>query len=251
MTPSHELRAKPISTNSYRERGGSRLLMACTREISILSETQYFQIENSYFKQGLAGSLPRIYLRSAVKKLLIAALEKLGAGYQFIIYDGFRSQTCQKAIFDVYFERFLPACNYDHAATLAKTRTMVPHPADHDDHSVLPHNSGGAIDLNLAYQGNALDMGSDFDDHSELARTEFFEAAFDTRFGITAERWELIRDNRRLLFNSLISLGFTNHPLEWWHYNFGNDPWADGRRTEPLFTSAEDKVMHSEALLPI
>ena len=52
-----------------------------------------------------------------------------------------------------------------------------------------------------------------------------------------------IRLNRRILFNLMIEQGFTNHPLEWWHYNFGNHPWAEDLKTNPVYDSAEDRVL--------
>ncbi|CAK2155539.1 hypothetical protein VCRA2116O234_510012 [Vibrio crassostreae] len=34
-------------------------------------------------------------------------------------------------------------------------------------------------------------------------------------------------NNRRLLYNAMIGAGFTNLPSEWWHYDYGNQMWAN------------------------
>ena len=198
-------------------------------------------VENSYYHQGLAGSLPGLYIRTAVKNRLFRVLDKLPRDYSFRIFDGFRPLETQGAIFDVFLEKFKEKGLSEELAW-KKTREMVSHPKDKDRYQVMPHNSGGAIDLTLCLNQGPLDMGTGFDDTSRLSATDFFEKAFDPSCGISEKRWILIRQNRRLLFNAMISEGFTNHPLEWWHYNYGNQPWADELGTDAIFDSAESQV---------
>lgn len=47
--------------------------------------------------------------------------------------------------------------------------------------------------------------------------------------------------NRRLLYWAMQAEGFANFPLEWWHYDFGNQSWVKDRsndQTEAAFYGA-------------
>ena len=41
-----------------------------------------------------------------------------------------------------------------------------------------------------------------------------------------AEMSPEVRDNRRLLYETMINAGFTNLPSEWWHYDYGTKFWG-------------------------
>lgn len=41
--------------------------------------------------------------------------------------------------------------------------------------------------------------------------------------------------NRRLLYNAMISAGFTNLPSEWWHYDYDTKFWGYFTGKKPLF----------------
>ena len=58
-------------------------------------------------------------------------------------------------------------------------------------------------------------MGTGFDAFSKKTNTVYYE-------GINNE----IRNNRRLLYYTMIKAGFTNLPSEWWHYDYGDRFWA-------------------------
>ena len=80
------------------------------------------------------------------------------------------------------------------------------------------HNTGGAIDLTIVDStGKELDMGVEFDEFTEKSFSDYYEIN-----NISDE----IRNNRRLLYNAMISAGFTNLPSEIWHYDFGDRFWA-------------------------
>ena len=69
-------------------------------------------------------------------------------------------------------------------------------------------------------------MGTDFDAITPASYTNFFEQEFNENFGISKERWLLIRKNRRILFNCMKYVGFTNFQVEWWHFDLGDCMWA-------------------------
>ena len=58
-------------------------------------------------------------------------------------------------------------------------------------------------------------MGTGFDDFTEKSLTSHFESQSSD-----------IRDNRRLLYRVMTEAGFTNYPLEWWHYDYGDSFWS-------------------------
>ena len=64
-----------------------------------------------------------------------------------------------------------------------------------------------------------INFGARFDEmmhpkyKDERSFTEFYEGTAGN---------EEAKKNRRLLFNLMTSVGFTNYPYEFWHYDFGN-----------------------------
>ena len=69
---------------------------------------------------------------------------------------------------------------------------------------VIPHSTGGAVDLTL----------SDVDGE---------ELAMDT--GVTVENVQVV-ENRRLLGIALTAVGLVNYPPAWWHWSHGDRYWA-------------------------
>ena len=112
-----------------------------------------------------------------------------------------------------------------------------------------PHNTGGAIDLTIVDEdGIPLDMGCEFDDFSDKTRSDFYEY-FDNSEDETSIK---IRNNRRMLYNVMTAVGFTNLPSEIWHYDYGNENWAYFNNCAPLYTgildaSVRDSVYYSKA----
>jgi len=91
------------------------------------------------------------------------------------------------------------------------------------------HQTGGAIDVTLIdNNGSRIDMGTTLTDFGEKVHT-------DSDLIIKKQK-----ENRRILYNAMTSVGFVNYPLEWWHYSYGDRMWAAySGRTEcfygPLF----------------
>jgi D-alanyl-D-alanine dipeptidase len=90
--------------------------------------------------------------------------------------------------------------------------------------SIPPHSTGGAIDLTICIKetGHLLEMGSIFDDISEVSHTAYFENNHDPRSFTSTEALK----NRRLIYNLMTHEGFSSHPKEWWHYSYGDQMWA-------------------------
>ena len=116
------------------------------------------------------------------------------------------------------------------------------HPDEPGRFLVPPHNSGGAVDLTLRYQGKILDFGTDFDATTDCSTTDYFEGEWTPEQPWSKLKWEEIRDNRRLLFNVLTSCGFVNYAHEWWHYDLGDCIWAQEKNSSWFYSSMERQV---------
>jgi len=74
-----------------------------------------------------------------------------------------------------------------------------------------PHSKGIAIDCTLTYpSGEDLDMGTDFDDFTELA------------FHLSNDISQECRLNRIKLLSIMTLAGFDHYLNEWWHYQLFN-----------------------------
>ena len=76
-----------------------------------------------------------------------------------------------------------------------------------------------------------LDCGTTFDFASQLSGVTAFEEP--------GQGTDVQRDNRRMLYNVLTSVGFEPYVEEWWHYNYGNQMAA---MTEKYRTGTPGKV---------
>jgi len=191
--------------------------------------------EPAYVKIQLPGASTDCFLRSSVVMKLQEALSYLPDAFGFLIYDGFRSTKTQLGLFDfIYQQQKALYPQKTHEELWKITRGFVAHPDDMGTWGVPPHNTGGAVDLTLTYNGVPLEMGTDFDEVSERSRTDFYES-------FTAdEKEEHFRNNRRIFFNALKQVGFVNYPAEWWHYSLGDGRWAEAKGSSRIYDSMED-----------
>ena len=181
----------------------------------------------SYSQQGLPG-LETCLLREVVAQKLVLAADQLPQGYAILIFDALRPLSVQRAIYEQFKARFLrekPGISEEELTALlddfvAKPVKRLERPA--------PHTTGGAVDLTLCKDGLPLDMGTGFDDLTDLARTDALEHACPAGF-------EQARDNRRLLYNLMTSVGFVNYRCEWWHYAYGERQWAVRTGKSPFY----------------
>lgn len=106
-----------------------------------------------------------------------------------------------------------------------------------DQSSVAPHNSGGAVDVTLSFEGKDLDMGTDFDAMVPESRTDYF-------MGYTSSSGRLleVKKNRDMLKSIMLDAGFTNYPEEWWHYDLGTRFWARDKASVWQYGSMEDEI---------
>jgi len=178
-------------------------------------------VSPQYALQKLPGAEVELYARPEVQAKLVAASKLLPEGHKLVIFDAWRSIETQQALFD-QMKRFVKRDNpnFDDSEIEQAALRIVALPSL-DPSKPSPHHTGGSIDLSIVDQnGRLLEMGSPFDDISERARTDFYEREDNTQLE------NIARDNRRLLYHIMTSVGFTNYAEEWWHFDYGNQNWA-------------------------
>jgi len=169
-----------------------------------------------YKNQQIPGALDNMLLRKEAAERLLLSSKLLPDGYKFVVFDAYRPLEVQQSIFTdlkniLCYEN--PTKN-DAEITLM-TETYVSFPSSNPLFP-SPHTTGGAIDLSICDEsGKLLDMGTPFDSFD-----------IDSRTNPTSKCSQLVYDNRKLLYNIMTYVGFTNYPDEWWHYDFGNQFWG-------------------------
>ncbi|MDN4494501.1 M15 family metallopeptidase [Ureibacillus aquaedulcis] len=189
-----------------------------------------------YFEQQIPNSLQSIYLRQNAYERLVEALTLLPVEYSFIVYDGYRPIQVQQHLFQLFSEEIKGNHpDFSEEEILEETLKYVAFPSV-DPTKTSPHLTGGAIDLTLGdLEGNPLDLGSVFDEMSVKSATRYYEHH-------PFENEEALK-NRRLLYNCMTTVGFTNYSEEWWHFDYGNATWA--RRVnsgEAKYGAVESKI---------
>ncbi len=135
-------------------------------------------------------SQPRCFLHPQAFEAITKASESAKKhGLKFKIWDGFRPLKVQQFMFDKF--AIDGKCDF-----ISDPKT-----------GSIPHCRGVAVDLTLVDSDeNEIEMGSDFDEFSELA--------FHNCEKVSAAA----KHNRRLLFSIMQEAGFDFYSKEWWHY---------------------------------
>jgi len=188
-----------------------------------------------YFDQNIKGSLTKCYMRQTVFEKCIQAvtlLRSIYANYALVIYDAWRPTCVQHALFDQFkAETKKNNPTLSDAECIKKTATFVSIP-NTDPRCPSPHLTGASVDLTIVNQYKTpLDMGTVFDDFTEKAHTDYYELN-------ASDQYQDIRHNRRLLYHIMTSVGFSNYPYEWWHFDYGNQFWAQSTSSSLAHYSA-------------
>ena len=160
------------------------------------------------------------FVREEVYDLLIEASNKLPEGYKFKILDAWRPFALQKELFHVYSADIINKFGLENCTEEQKKALICKFVSEpEEDRNVPPvHTTGGAVDLTLLDEnGNELEMGTGFDAFTDKTATDYFERHGDEK---------TICHNRRLLYHVMTSVGFTNLPSEWWHFDYGDRFWG-------------------------
>ena len=172
-----------------------------------------------YAEQGIPHAPQTVSVREGVRQRLYQAARSLPHGVALVVFDGYRPLAVQQYLYDSFYAdaaRERPELTDE--ALRAYIGQFVARPVADPDRPP-PHRTGGAVDVYLidTATGEPLPMGTDADEISAASATHYFET--------TGE--EPYRANRRLLYHALAGAGFANYRGEWWHYEWGNQRWAN------------------------
>jgi D-alanyl-D-alanine dipeptidase len=200
--------------------------MVEARDIGLKGENFYASERNPPYWQKVEGATEKLLLRqSAAEKFRRVNARAGEAGLEIFIFDAWRPRAVQAFFHDIWMPKALAARNpaLSGAALAAEVERYWAAPS-RDENSPAPHATGGAVDLTLRWKGGEpLWMGSLFDDVTQLANRDRFEALSPESFSFSDEE---ARGNRRLLHWLMVEEDFAAHPDEWWHFSWGDQMWA-------------------------
>lgn len=154
-------------------------------------------------------------IRLGVYKKLLIMLDKLPANIGIAYFEGLRPLYKQKEYFDKKFKETLVSIPDKDEAYFETCKSISPF-----IDNVPTHCTGAAIDMTLFQTVNGkarlINMGK-----------------FDTIFGPNNQQETFSenttvdqRNNRLMLLSVATQAGFVNYGFEWWHYSYGDRPWA-------------------------
>lgn len=239
--PLEELRSRPIGdqAGARAARKGFRQRIALdpanslfgeavveARAAGLAGENFYASSRNPPYWQRVDGATDKLWLRQSVAEKLSALNARIaGAGLELFLFDAWRPRAVQAYFHDVWMPKELQRrdSSLQGAALTEEVERYWAAPTD-SAQSPAPHATAAAIDLTLRWKGgDALWMGSLFDDVTALAHRDRFENLDAGNFSFSDQE---ARANRRLLHWLMVEQGFAGHPDEWWHFSWGDQMWA-------------------------
>jgi len=196
------------------------------RDAGLKGENFYASNRNPPYWQRIDGAVEELWLRKSVAEKLGRVNARAGsAGLELFLFDAWRPRAVQAYFHDVWMPRQLQRREpgLKGAELAAEVERYWAAPSESAD-SPAPHATASAVDLTLRWKdGDALWMGSLFDDVTALAHRDRFEALAAENFSFSDQE---ARANRRLLHWLMTEEGFAGHPDEWWHFSWGDQMWA-------------------------
>ena len=157
--------------------------------------------------------------------MLNRVAEQLPTRYQLFLWRGYRSIEERKNHWDKHIAQ-LKGQHPDWSEEMLINTTSQVY-ASYNQLTPPGHSTGGAIDVILVDQNkNPIDLTPPLEDWSLGA----------TCCHLISEEQQRMRT---LLCHLMEKEGFSNYPLEYWHYSYGDSAWA--ARTGKLF-AIYDKI---------
>ncbi len=183
-------------------------------------------VSPQYFLKSIPGALDDCFAREGTAQRLARVAGSLPDDLNLMVWDAWRSKEVQAWLFEDYraiLKRQHP--DLSDADLDQLTIPFVSRPSS-DPSAPSPHNTGGAVDLTLADAAGApLPMGAEFDEFADCAATAYYNQLASRRALSPAE--QTFVKNRSLLLDAMQAVGFVNYSGEWWHFDYGNQWWAD------------------------
>lgn len=166
---------------------------------ALVDVNMVYASKDNFMHENMYQSFQKAWLhRQAYEKFSEAKslLKSKNRGLKFMVYDALRPWRFQVTMF-----------------AKVKGTAQETYVADPDKGSL--HNYGMAMDLTLAtLDGNALDMGSAFDEFAEVSQPQLEEKLLQAGKLSHAQL-----ENRLFLRELMAASGFISIPNEWWHFN--------------------------------
>lgn len=151
-------------------------------------------------------------VRKSIAEKLELASYFLPKEYQFKIFETYRSREKQIHFWNLEIEKIKkenPTLTDKQVEEIANNGIANPYKIGSG------HQTGGAIDITVCYNGIELDMGTTY------LETENPKTKTDAN-GLSPKQFK----NRHMLKSLMEGVGLVNYPLEWWHYSYGEHEWA-------------------------
>jgi D-alanyl-D-alanine dipeptidase len=196
-------------------------------------------VRPEYYLAGYKSALNECYVRGTVGEKLVEAARLLPHGLRLLVLDGWRPLALQAELFERQRRRVKESNpHYTDEQVAAEAEIHVSLPAD-DPSLPPPHLTGGAVDLKICDErGKPLPMEPPFDCPVPESRTRYYEEKLAEGKALTRREREFLR-YRRLLYNVLTRVGFTNYVREWWHFDYGDQFWGAIVGRESIYGRAD------------
>ena len=156
---------------------------------------------------------PIIRVRKKVLEKLLEAdtlLKKINNNYQLMVVYGYRSMEKQVKFFNEELSKYQK--DFDNKIDLYEfvhEKIAVP--------EVSGHPTGGAVDVVIYNMQKAkiIDFGTKVHDFNNSKSYIYY-----------AKIKEYAHNNRMLLRNIMMQVGFAPYDGEWWHFSYGDKEWA-------------------------
>jgi D-alanyl-D-alanine dipeptidase len=196
------------------------------RDAGLAGENFYASDRNPPYWHRVDGATDKLWLRKSVAEKLARVNGRIAAaGLELFVFDAWRPREVQAYFHDVWMPRELQrrGSSLSGMALIEEVERYWAAPSDSPE-SPAPHATAAAVDLTLRWKnGEALWMGSLFDDVTALANRDRFENLDAQNFSFSDQE---ARANRRLLHWLMREEDFAGHPDEWWHFSWGDQMWA-------------------------
>jgi zinc D-Ala-D-Ala dipeptidase len=186
--------------------------------VTVADGADNVRVHSLYAALGIPGASAGVRVRAGVYERLKQAAHSLPPGLTLVVFDGYRPLAVQQRLWDDYAAQI--TARNPHWSPEAVRRAVSEFVAvpTADPACPPPHRTGGAVDVYLVdATGARLPMGTEPDETSPASATRHYEEYPE----------EPYTGNRRVLFHALTGAGFTNYQGEWWHYDYGNQRWAN------------------------
>lgn len=204
----------------------------------------YWARPNEVFDEPISQAPDNVLLRKGVLDILQRANEILShqdfveyfdGPVEIYVEDGLRSAAYQQFLYDVAFPGHINANNpsWSEEQVMKRRDELIAAPAKDFGLHPTPHMTGAAVDITIRFKqdtlkyvdGSSVEMLRDHGDPGIACNPDFAEDLNNS--GLYDEiTWAKGRDNRRLIYNLMSSLGMQVNPTEYWHWSYGDQMWA-------------------------